>query len=107
MSFKIRVLLLFALAVVLVPPSFGQERKGAISGLVTDSSSSVLQGAQIEVQPKGGAAVTGEQGLFFINDLDPGTYTVSVNYVGFATFTKTVEVVSGQVAHVDAVLSVA
>jgi TonB-dependent receptor len=107
MSCKIRVLLLFALAAVLVPPSFAQERKGAISGLVTDSSGSVLQGAQAELQPKGGVVVTGEQGLFFVNDLDPGAYTLTIKYLGFATFTKTVEVIAGRVAHVDAALTVA
>jgi TonB-dependent receptor len=88
-------------------PSVAQERKGAISGSVTDSSGSVLQGAQIEVQPSVGTIAAGDQGLFYVNALNPGSYTVTVKYVGFSDFTKTVTVTSGQVTRVDAVLTVA
>jgi TonB-dependent receptor len=45
-------------------------------------------------------------GQFLIKDLDPGSYTVSVSYVGFATFSQTVNVVAGQTANLDAKLAV-
>jgi TonB-dependent receptor len=84
----------------------GQGRKGLITGRVTDSSGGVLQGAQISVEPQGVKLVSDAQGQFLVNDLDPGSYTIAVTYVGFAEFTQTVNVTAGQVASVEAKLSV-
>ena len=39
--------------------------------------------------------------------MPPGDYTVTVAYVGFAPFTKSIKVTAAQVAGVDAVLQVA
>src|SRR5437667_5318960 len=83
-----------------------QERKGGISGHVTDNSGSVLQGARIELQPVGTILASNIQGEFFINDVTPGTFTVSITYVGFNQFTKQVTVAAGQIATVDAKLEV-
>jgi len=81
-----------------------QGGKGAITGRVTDRSGGVLQGAQISVEPAGLTAVSDVQGQFFINDLDAGSYTLAVTYVGFAKFTQTVNVARGQTASVEAKL---
>ena len=83
-----------------------QERKGTISGTVTDSSGGVLKGAQISLEPVGANLVSDVQGQFFINNLDPGGYTVTITYVGFASFTKSVELAANQTANVDAKLEV-
>jgi len=85
------------------PPAQGG--KGAITGRVTDRSGGVLQGAQISVEPVGLTAVSDVQGQFFINDLDSGSYTITVTYVGFVKFTQTVNVVAGRVASVEAKLT--
>ena len=87
-------------------PALAVERKGTITGRVTDSSGGALIGAQISVQPKGVTAVSDAQGQFFINDLDPGSYTVTVSYVGFKTFTQKVNVTAGQPASIEAKLEV-
>ena len=81
-----------------------QERKGGISGHVTDNSGSVLQGARIELQPVGTIVASNIQGEFIINDVTPGTFTVSITYVGFNQFTKQVTVAAAQIATVDAKL---
>ncbi len=83
-----------------------QERRGEITGRVTDNSGGVLRGAQIELQPKGVSAVSDSRGTFFINDLDPGSYTLTITYVGFTAFTKQVDVVASQSASVEAKLAV-
>jgi hypothetical protein len=83
-----------------------QERRGAITGHVTDSTGGALIGAQISVQPKGVSVVSDTQGQFFINNLEPTGYTVTVSYVGFKTFTQTVNVNAGQAASVEAKLGV-
>ncbi len=92
---------IFGVCLVFALSSFAQERKGTIRGHVTDSSNAVLQGADITVDPLGIKLSSDVQGEFFMKDLAPGSYTVTVAYVGLATATKTVEVVSGQVATVD------
>ena len=83
-----------------------QERKGTISGTVTDSSGGVLKGAQISLEPVGANLVSDVQGQFFINNLDPGSYTVTITYVGFAPFTKMVDLAASQTANVEAKLGV-
>jgi TonB-dependent receptor len=93
------------LSTVVVTATFAQGGKGIVTGRVTDSSDSILQAAQIVLQPKGVNAVSDAQGQFFVNDLDPGDYTVTVTYLGFTPFTKTVTVVGGQAVNVDAKLA--
>jgi TonB-dependent receptor len=82
-----------------------QGRKGTISGHVSDTSGGVLQGAEITLEAQAIKVVSNVQGQFFVRDLEPGSYTLEVTYVGFAKFTQTVNVTAGQVATVDAKLS--
>ena len=85
----------------------GQERKGSITGHVTDPTKAVVQGAQVEVQPGGQTAVSDGQGIFTVSGLNPGHYKVTVSALGFAAFsTSDVAVSSGGVVNVDAVLKV-
>ncbi|HVH71222.1 MAG TPA: carboxypeptidase regulatory-like domain-containing protein [Candidatus Dormibacteraeota bacterium] len=83
-----------------------QDRKGTISGRVTDSSGAVLKGAEVSLESKGLNVVTNAQGEFFIYELDAGSYTLNISYVGFLSAGKTVEVASGQVANVEVKLEV-
>src|SRR6267154_2156014 len=101
-----KILLALAAIVAFALSSLAQERKGSISGRVADNSGGVLQGARIELHPIGAIAASNIQGEFFINDVTPGTFTVSITYVGFKDFTKQVTVVGGQIATVDANLEV-
>ncbi len=98
------VLLAIVVNTILGGAAMSQGSKSAVAGRVTDSTDSILQAAQVVLQPKGASAVSDAQGQFFINDLDPGSYTVTVTYLGFTAFTKTVDVKAGQVLNVDAKL---
>src|SRR6266850_1902055 len=100
------ILFLLACSISLIPVARAQSGKGSIAGRVTDSSSGALIGAQVAVQPKSASVVSDAQGQFFINDLEPGSYTVTITYVGFQSFTKTVSVAAGQAASVEAKLDV-
>src|SRR5437660_7376980 len=90
----------------LIPAGQAQSGKGAIAGHVTDSSGGALIGAQATLQPSGVSVVSDARGQFFINDLEPGSYTVTVTYVGFEAFTQTVNVTAGQAANIEAKLGV-
>jgi len=111
MSHYRRLVSVFLLAIVLSllcgKQLAAQARKGAISGRVTDNSGAVLQGAQVSVEPVGISVASDIQGQFFINDLDPGSYPITVTFLGFKTFTGKVDVAAGQVANFDAKLEVA
>lgn len=103
-----RLVSLLAIAICCFWPAVlaAQQQKGTIAGTVTDSSGGVLKGAQISLEPVGTSLVSDVQGQFFINDLNPGSYTVTITYVGFAPFTKSVDVVANQTANVEAKLEV-
>lgn len=102
-----RILLVCLTSLVLVLSSSAQERKGTISGHVTDTSDAVLQGADITLEPGAIKTASDTQGQFFVKDLTPGSYTITITYVGFTTFTKTVDVAAGRVTTVDEKLEVA
>ena len=93
-------------SLALIPVAQAQTGKGSIAGRVTDSSSGALIGAQVTVQPGGVSVISDTRGQFFINDLEPGNYTVTITYVGFEAFTQTLNVAAGQAANVDAKLGV-
>ena len=99
-------ILFVILAIFSVQAAFAQNGKGTLTGHVTDSSGSVLQGAEIELQPGPITTVSGVRGAYFFNDLTPGTYTVTITYVGFSLFTKVVNITAGQTATVDAPMEV-
>jgi TonB-dependent receptor len=104
-----RMLIIFTLVFAFLgraDRALAQARKGTITGHLTDASGGVLKGAQVSIEAKGINVVTDVQGEFFINDLDPGSYTLTISYVGFATLTKSVDVAAGQTANADATLQI-
>src|SRR6266403_2714455 len=99
-------LFVLACSLSLIPGAQAQSGKGTIAGRVTDSSGGALIGAQVTVQPTGVSAFSDARGQFFIHDLEPGSYTVTITYVGFEAFTQTLNVAAGQAANVEAKLEV-
>ena len=65
---------------------------GAINGAVTNPNKEVVTGATITVKNndtnKETTATTDDNGGFKVTNLDPGTYTVTVNASGFAPFSN-------------------
>ena len=88
--FKSKVLLLLA---ALVMPfctciaAMGQATSGSVSGIVQDSSGAVVPGATVTISDvaKGTKSVThtDSAGSYAFRSLIPGTYTISVEMVGF------------------------
>ncbi len=60
-----------------------QNDRGSIAGHVTDRSGGALKGAEIELQPGNITTASNAQGAYYVNGLSPGTYTITVTYVGF------------------------
>src|SRR5947209_437853 len=87
-------------------PGAAQNQGGSISGLLTDPAGAVLRGAQVSIPAQGLNTATDQQGLFFFGGLPPGSYTLSISYIGFEKMTKTVAVTAGQTTTVNLQLHV-
>jgi len=80
---------------------------GGVTGTVTDVSGGILPGAQISPAPSGRSVVTDSQGQFLINNLAPGTYTLSVKMLGFKSATGEVTIQGGKIANDEIKLTIA
>ncbi len=66
-----------------------QAQTGSIHGTVIDPSGAVVRSASITLVSEGGAskfAMSGGDGAFVIDSLEPGSYTISASAEGFAPF---------------------
>src|SRR5580704_6508778 len=98
----IRLILSILIGIAFVASNaLAQSENGSIAGHITDSSGGLLQGAEIKLQPTGRTVVTNQQGSYYINNLAPGSYTMTITYVGFSASTKTVSVTAGQTIAVE------
>src|ERR1700758_628712 len=77
-------------------PVSAQSGKGAVTGTVRDSGSSILSGALVELLPLGRKVVSDDTGKFRITDVPAGEYTLSVSYVGLSVANAQVVVSAGQ-----------
>jgi TonB-dependent receptor len=100
-------LVAFGLLFCGVLPCAHAQTRGAIGGTVTDQSGAVLQGAEVSTKSPALTISTDEQGRFYISNLAPGTYDLTVSYVGLAQFTTKVSVTAGQITNIDARMRVA
>ncbi len=94
------------LVLALFAPTMFAQTKGMITGRVADSSGAILQGARVELQPKGTSVTTNERGEFTFINVSPGAYIVSISYVGFETLSRSVLVASAPVEAVNVQLKV-
>ena len=95
------------IALLLAGALYAQSNRATITGRVIDATSASLQGAQVQVLPKGVTVVSDAKGEFRIADLAPGDYKLVVNYVGFKTSETAVQVQAADVKHVDLHMEVA
>ncbi|MGH9238496.1 MAG: carboxypeptidase regulatory-like domain-containing protein [Vicinamibacterales bacterium] len=90
---------LLVIAVLLLAPSWALAQ-GSITGIVRDSSGSVLPGVTVEASSdalieKVRTAVTDGNGQYRIVDLRAGTYAVTFTLPGFSAFRRTGVVIEG------------
>jgi TonB-dependent receptor len=101
-----KLLVTIAIALPLTIPATAQRSTGTISGRAVDRQGAVLPGARVKLQPGDITGATDAQGEFTFIGLTPGDYTLTISYVGFATFTQKVNVSTGQTSRVDAQMQV-
>jgi TonB-dependent receptor len=84
----------------------GAQARGSIAGTVSDPNGALLQGAVITIQTPSLSASTNEAGRYYINDLAPGSYTLTVSYFGLTELSSVVIVRAGETATLDAHLQI-
>ncbi len=92
--------------VALFAPAMSGQGRSAITGRVADSSGAVLQGARVELQPRGIVAATNSWGEFTFTNVPPGAYTVTISYVGFETVSQAVSVGTNPLEPMNVLLKV-
>lgn len=82
--------------------AFGQSGTGTIKGTLTDESGAIIPAATITLTGAAGSrtAQTQADGTYTFADVAPGQYAVTLNYPGFAPFSRPVTVAAGAAAQV-------
>lgn len=77
------------LLILAIHPAFAQTGQGAITGRVTDSTGAVVKGATVHVTNTATAVTqtttTNRDGIYNVQSLNPGDYSVTVVAPGFST----------------------
>ncbi|MCZ2153245.1 MAG: TonB-dependent receptor [Bryobacterales bacterium] len=85
--------------------SFGQIPTGSLTGFISDESEAAIRGAQIRVtnQETGSqrTAASGDDGIFLVAGLPPGSYEVKAEANGFRTIVQEVTVRTGNSSQVN------
>ncbi|MEW5982416.1 MAG: carboxypeptidase regulatory-like domain-containing protein [Acidobacteriota bacterium] len=108
---RFRTLVVLCLLAVLAVPAFAQEQRGAVEGVVKDSSGAVLPGVTVEATNVAVGSVvstvTSDTGVYRFPSLQPGTYSVSATLQGFnPAKVDSVHVQLGDIKTVNLTLSV-
>lgn len=104
---KLVTRLLYGLLVLFIAPGLVFAQDGTITGTVTDGETDEpLPGATVQIASVGAGTSTNADGEYTIN-VEPGTYTLSVTFVGYSPAEREVEVTAGETVTADFVLEVA
>ncbi|UCC80501.1 MAG: carboxypeptidase regulatory-like domain-containing protein [Candidatus Zixiibacteriota bacterium] len=76
-------IILLAIGLSIIMPYSVEAQSGSISGIITDSLQNPVEYARISVNGTVDAAITDFSGSYLIEDLEPGSYDVSINHSEF------------------------
>lgn len=99
------VIFLFLLtATVCMPTSSYAQGKGNLRGVVKDGTGSELPGASVAVKGTTMGTATDLNGVYILQGVPTGKVTIEVNYLGYKTLSKIVEIESNKTVIEDFVL---
>ena len=99
------LLFLITAASPLMADESTNEMKGAIRGRIIDSSKQILPGASIYIEKLHTGVTSDVNGFYTFPNLDPGTYTVKVTYVGYSPVELKITVPEGKTQNKDVMLN--
>ena len=94
----------FALVLSTTTPASAQESDGRIDGRVSDSTHTVVPGANVRVAGTTAATTTDARGEFSLSHVPAGQQLLIVRRIGFAADSARVEVAGGATVRADLVL---
>ena len=102
---RLVVLAALLIAALAAGPVLAQSLVGSIEGTVTDQQGGALPGATVTLTGKMGAktAVTGDDGAYRFQALEPGDYTVSAS-IGFAIFPQDADDATSLLSRADSAM---
>ena len=67
---------------------------GFVNGVVISEQSEPMAGANILIENTTRGVITDSKGKFYIDSLLPGSYTFTVDYIGYKKISKTLIIIS-------------
>ncbi len=95
----------FIAFIALFATSFALAQTGTIGGKVKTSDGSAAEFVNVKLEGTGKGAVAGRDGAYEIRNVQPGSYTLVVSFVGLETQQQSVDVIANQRAIVDFVIN--
>ena len=80
-------------------------RQGTIRGRIIDSEKQTLPGASIYIESLRTGVVSDVNGFYTFPNLEPGTYTVKISYVGYSPSEMTIIIPAGKTLDKDIMLN--
>lgn len=101
-----KLLLLFTSIAIVVPIwAVAKGEDGSISGtIIDDVTGETLPGATIMLEELDVATASDQDGEFALENVPPGTYILTVTYIGYTEYSTTVEIGSGENVNLDIIL---
>ncbi len=82
-----------------------ETKQGTIRGRIVDASKQILPGASVYIEKLHTGVTSDVNGFYTFSNLDPGTYTVKVTYVGYTPVEMKITVPEGKTLDKDVVLN--
>lgn len=98
-----------AMLLVMSAPAFAQTSKGTVTGIVSDPTGAVIQGATAELRNtetnQTRVTTTNDEGLYRFDAIDLGTYDLKISVAGFKTYAaKGITIQANRIATFDAAM---
>lgn len=81
-----------------------ETKQGTIRGRIVDASKQILPGASVYIEKLHTGVTSDVNGFYTFSNLDPGTYTVKVTYVGYSPVELNITIPEGKTLDRDVVL---
>lgn len=98
-------LFLTATTITLMADETANEAKGAIRGRIIDNTKQTLPGASIYIEKLHTGVTSDVNGFYTFSNLNPGTYTIKVTYVGYSPVELKITVLQGKTLDKDVVMN--
>ena len=82
-----------------------ETKQGTIRGRIVDASKQILPGASVYIEKLHTSVTSDVNGFYTFSNLDPGTYTVKVTYVGYTPVEMKITIPEGKTLDKDVVLN--